>query len=62
MDKMDYLGENLLQQDMRFRLPKSVLVNLGAEAGKSMFEIYLNVETREIILKLIEKKGEAENA
>lgn len=47
---------------MRFRLPKSVLVNLNAEAGYSVFEIYLNVETEEIILKLSKNKGEKRNA
>lgn len=57
-----YLGENLLQQDLRFRLPKSALVNLGAEAGKTTFEIYLNVDTNEIILRLSRKEGEKKNA
>lgn len=62
MERLVYLGENILQQDMRFRLPKSVLVNLNAEAGCSVFEIYLNVETEEIILKLSKNKGEKRNA
>ena len=58
MDKLVYLGENILQQDMRFRLPKSILVNLNVEAGRSVFEIYLNVETEEIILKRLKNEGE----
>ena len=55
MDKLVYLGENLLQQDLRLRMPKSVLMNLGVEAGKSVFEIYLDVESKEIILKVSDK-------
>ena len=45
MDRLVYLGENILQQDMRFRLPKSVLVNLNAEAGYALlygiYRLYL---------------------
>lgn len=58
MDKLVYLGKNLLQQDLRLRMPKSVLMNLGVEAGKSVFEIYLDVESKEIILKVSDKQGD----
>lgn len=37
-----YLDTYVLQQDMRVRLPKSVLSNLGVEKGKSKFDIYLD--------------------
>ena len=62
MDKLVYLGENLLRQDLRLRMPKSVLMNLGVEAGKSVFEIYLDVESKEIILKVSDKQGDKKNA
>ena len=62
MDKLVYLGENLLQQDLRLRMPKSVLMNLGVEAGKSVFEIYLDDESKEIILKVSDKQGDKKNA
>ena len=62
MDKLVYLGENLLQQVLRLRMPKSVLMNLGVEAGKSVFEIYLDVESKEIILKVSDKQGDKKNA
>lgn len=34
MDERIYLDTYLLQQDMRVRLPKSVISNLGVEKGK----------------------------
>jgi hypothetical protein BACCOPRO_03032 len=61
MKRLVYLGENLLQQDMRLRLPKSVLINLDVEAGKSIFEIYLDVESKEIVLKASDKQGDRKN-
>lgn len=63
MRNLVYLGENLLQQDMRLRLPRSVLMNLDVEAGKSIFEIYLDAESKEIVLKASDKQqGEGKNA
>ena len=42
MDERIYLDTYLLQQDMRVRLPKSVISNLGVEKGKTKFDIYLD--------------------
>ena len=61
MDKLVYLGENLLQQDLRLRMPKLILMNRGVEAGKSVFEIHLDVESKEIILKVSDKQGDRKN-
>ena len=47
-----YLDTYVLQQDMRIRLPKSVLVNIGAEKGVSLFDIYYDYKNKEVILKL----------
>ena len=33
-----YLDTYVLQKDMRIRLPKSVLLNLNIEKGKTMFD------------------------
>ena len=44
MDERIYLDTYLLQQDMRVRLPKSVISNLGVEKGKTKFDIYLNLK------------------
>lgn len=47
-----YLDTYVLQQDMRIRLPKSILANLGAEKGVSRFDVYLDTNNKELILKL----------
>lgn len=51
-DTIIYLDTYVLQQDMRIRLPKAILVNLGAENGVSKFDIFLNTKSKELILKL----------
>lgn len=54
-----FLDSVLLQQDMRVRLPKSLLVNIDGKAGKTKLEIYFDANTKEIILrnpKLYDKK------
>lgn len=53
-----YLDSYTLQQDLRIRLPKSVLINMKATKGKTMFDIYLNSEENSLVLKISEKKGE----
>jgi len=40
-----------LQKDLRIRLPKQVLSNLQVSVG-TMFNIYINPTTNEIILKV----------
>lgn len=47
-----YLDTYVLQQDMRIRLPKAILANLGAEKGVSKFDVYLDTNNKELILKL----------
>jgi len=54
-----YLDTYLLQQDMRIRMPKTIISNLNAEKGKTMFDIYLNPGEGAIILKV--HKGKIEN-
>lgn len=52
MDKnITYLDTYILQQDMRIRLPKSIITNLGAEKGITKFDIYLDAKNNSIILK-----------
>ena len=46
-----YLDTYVLQQDMRIRLPKSVLSNLSVEKGKSKFMIYIDSINNCLILK-----------
>jgi len=47
-----YLDTYVLQQDMRIRLPKSILANLGAKKGVSKFDVYLDTKNKELILRL----------
>ena len=47
-----YLDTYVLQQDMRIRLPKSILNNLQVEKGTTKFSIYLDYEKKELILRI----------
>lgn len=50
-NELIYLDTYVLQQDMRIRLPKSVLSNLSVEKGKSKFMIYIDSINNCLILK-----------
>lgn len=63
MEKEILLDTYVLQQDMRVRLPKQILNNLNVVKGETMFNIYINTETSEIILRIAESgKGGNDNA
>lgn len=47
-----YLDTYVLQQDMRIRLPKSVLTNMGVEKGVSKFDIYFDPDTNNLVLRV----------
>lgn len=51
-DPCIYLDTYLLQQDMRIRLPKSVLSNMNLERGKTKFDIYLNSEDNSLVFRV----------
>lgn len=51
-----YLDTYMLQQDMRIRMPKSILENLSAKKGHSMFDIFFDKSNNQLILKLNESK------
>lgn len=53
-----YLDTYILQQDMRVRLPKSVLSNLQIEKGKTYFDIYLDSDNKSLIFKVHEDGNE----
>ena len=52
MKKEILLDTYVLQQDMRVRLPKQILNNLNVVKGKTMFNIYINTETMDLILRV----------
>ena len=54
---LTYLDTYVLQQDMRVRLPKQILNNLGLEKGKSKFDVFLDQAKKEIVLR-INNKGD----
>lgn len=56
-DSYIFLDSYVLQQDMRIRLPKQILTNLDVEKGKSVFDIYIDSETKELILKKSDKQA-----
>lgn len=53
-----YLETYVLQQDMRIRMQKSILTNLGAQKGKTKFDIYLDVATQELVLRKHDEESE----
>lgn len=58
-DELIYLDTYILQQDMRIRMPKSILENLGVEKGKSRFKIYYDKLNSQLILRAdLSKKNE----
>ena len=52
-----YLDTYVLQQDMRVRLPKSILSNLEVEKGKTRFDIYLDADEKSLVLKIHDDNG-----
>lgn len=58
MKELIYLDTYALQQDMRIRLPKSILNNLPVEKGVTKFSIYLDQEKKELILRITENSKE----
>lgn len=47
-----YLDTYVLQQDMRIRLPKSVLSNMNVEKGVSKFDIFFDKDSNSLVLKV----------
>ena len=47
-----YLDTYVLQQDMRIRMPKSILENLNLEKGKSKFKIYYDKINAQLVLRV----------
>lgn len=47
-----YMDSYTLQSDYRIRVPKSVITNLNAVPGKTVFSFYYDCDSRSVILKL----------
>lgn len=61
MSEPIYLDTYVLQQDMRIRLPKSILNNMGAVKGKTNFAIYLDSVSNELVLRMVPVETEDNN-
>lgn len=58
-DPLIYLDTYILQQDMRIRLPKSVLSNLDAVKGQTKFDIFYDAKEKALVLKEHNESKEA---
>lgn len=47
-----YLDTYVIQQDMRIRLPKSILNNMNLTKGVSKFDFYLDAVNQELVLRV----------
>lgn len=56
-----YLDTYVLQQDMRIRLPKSILTNLNVEKGKTLFDVYFDKENSCLVLSVNKDSEEDAN-
>lgn len=52
-----YLDTYVLQQDMRIRMPKSILSNLNIQKGKSKFDIFFDNSTSSLVLKIAKEQS-----
>ncbi len=52
MSEPIYLDTYVLQQDMRIRLPKSIINNMNVQKGETRFSIYLDTDNSSLILKI----------
>ena len=49
MNDLIYLDTYVVQQDMRIRLPKSVLSNLDINKGQTKLDIYLDLAEKSLV-------------
>lgn len=63
MDKNElfYLDTYVLQQDMRIRLPKSILTNLNVKKGITKFAIYMDKKKNQLVLRVENQNIENED-
>lgn len=53
-----YLDTYMLQQDMRVRMPKAILSNMGVEKGKTKFDIYFDSKDNSLVFRIHEDNNE----
>lgn len=55
-ENLIYLATYILQQDMRVRMPKSILENMNMKKGKSYFKIFYDKIHNQLILRYEEQE------
>lgn len=58
MSEPIYLDTYILQQDMRIRLPKSIINNMNVTKGVTHFSIYLDADSSSLILRKEDRQKE----
>lgn len=56
MESLIFLDTYVLQQDMRVRLPKSIISNMAVEKGKTKFDIFLDSKENTLIFRIHNEK------
>jgi len=56
LESLIFLDTYVLQQDMRVRLPKSILSNMAVEKGKTKFDIFLDSKENALIFRIHNEK------
>ena len=56
MESLIFLDTYVLQQDMRVRLPKSILSNMAVEKGKTKFDIFLDSKENALTFRIHNEK------
>ncbi|MBR1506468.1 MAG: AbrB/MazE/SpoVT family DNA-binding domain-containing protein [Eubacterium sp.] len=59
-DALIYLDTYVLQQDMRVRMPKAILSNMGVEKGNTKFDIYLDSRDNSLVFRIHNDKNEGD--
>ena len=54
--KMIYLDTYVFQKDNRIRLPKGVVENLEVDPGTTCFDIFIETESGDIVLRKNEER------
>lgn len=62
IDSCIYLDTYILQQDMRVRMPKAILSNMGVEKGKTKFDIYLDSRDNSLVFRIHNDNSKGETA
>ena len=57
-DSCIYLDTYVLQRDMRVRMPKAILSNMGVEKGKTKFDIYFDSKNSSLVFRVHEDNNE----